>query len=354
MHQDIGISDKINFMINTLSCIGDGVIATNREGIILFMNASGEKLTGWSANDIIGKHIDEVFHVVDYFTKERLPSPITLSLDNDSVAGFQNHVALMTKDEITKFVSASFSPIKNPHNEPEGTAVVFRDIHHFKNGEATLQRGKDEVEFANKIKSEFLAKMSHEIRTPINGIIGMMDLLLLSELNEEQTDNVNLAKFSAVSLLKSINDIIDFSRNEAGKLIIEKVNFDVRNLIDHSVIAERSDYSPNMFGSVRLRENGKIVFIRSNEAISKKEVLFEMEEIEHLISKLQDAIDEKQLTQIEETANHIKKIALRINADGLMHMSFKVILASRKRNWTNISEYSLNMKKEFEELKAFK
>lgn len=118
------------------------------------------------------------------------------------------------------------------NGKPKRMIGTHLDITHQKQTEKELLESKEAAEKAIHYKSQFLANMSHEIRTPMNGVLGMLELVLRSELDATQQHYLALAKASAVSLLTVINDILDLSKVEAGKLELETIDFNILELLE--------------------------------------------------------------------------------------------------------------------------
>ncbi|MFH1983079.1 MAG: response regulator [Pseudomonadota bacterium] len=145
------------------------------------------------------------------------------------VSGFESMVTLENGEE--KWISIS-ARLDDPQDYIEG---VVLDVTQQKQTEAALKLSMQAAEAANIAKSEFLANMSHEIRTPLNGIIGMCDIMLGTDLSAKHREHLGIIRTSGIALLELINDILDLSKIESGKLELEQIPFSLHRLIEEVV-----------------------------------------------------------------------------------------------------------------------
>lgn len=141
---------------------------------------------------------------------------------------------LIRKDGVRRFVESSVSLLKDNKGRTSGFSGFLRDVTERKQAE-WLQRAKLSAEAANQAKNEFIAKLSHEIRTPLNSIIGMVELMLGTELEPQQREDLDVVIASAHALLAVINNILDHSKIEAGRLELEETLFSPREILEESL-----------------------------------------------------------------------------------------------------------------------
>ncbi|MST00174.1 MAG: PAS domain S-box protein [Pedosphaera sp.] len=133
------------------------------------------------------------------------------------------------------WASVTKVPTHNRAGYLTGIIGISRDITALKRAEEELALTRDQALESARLKAQFLATMSHEIRTPMNGIIGMLDLLVSTQLKPEQHDFAETASHSAHALLEILNNILDLSKIEAGRLTLNQIDFDIREVVEDTV-----------------------------------------------------------------------------------------------------------------------
>jgi PAS domain S-box-containing protein len=193
------------------------VVMTTGEGFIEYVNPMFTKVTGYLPEEVLGKKMSV------------LKSGVHDKAFYDALWGvigkgetWSGEICNKKKNGELFWEQVNISPIKDENNDISHFVAVKIDITEKRRAEEELLRAKEVAESANKAKSEFLANMSHEIRTPMNAILGFAELLHSKIVDEQQLSFLDSIKSSGKNLLTIINDVLDLSKVEAGKMVVSK------------------------------------------------------------------------------------------------------------------------------------
>ncbi|HEV2677776.1 MAG TPA: PAS domain S-box protein [Aliidongia sp.] len=208
--------------------VSDVIIRSAPDGQRRYVSPSCRTVLGYQPEELVGGRRGTFAHPLDREHVEKRLAAI--------VAGDSNNVVVyraVRRDGAVIWLESSTSLVRAAATgELIEIISVMRDISQQKAIEERLERAREEAEKASQLKSDFLANMSHEIRTPMNGIIGMTGLLLGTGLDAEQRRFADAVRISADALLSVINDILDLSKLEAGKLNLETVPFGFATIVE--------------------------------------------------------------------------------------------------------------------------
>ncbi len=227
-----------------LESIGEGIYGINLQGIVTFVNPAAQNMLGMRDDELIGKHYHEVIQhrKVDGSPLSKDESPIHIALKRGIVQEGEN--MLIKQSDNSMFPIEYIATPVIHQEEITGLVVSFNDITQRKLSEQELKKAKDDAEAANRSKSDFLANMSHEIRTPMNSIMGFLELLQATRLSKIQHEYVQTIDRNARNLLRILNDILDLSKIEKGKLDIDSVEFNPHEVFEQII----DTFSPNIQG----------------------------------------------------------------------------------------------------------
>jgi PAS domain S-box-containing protein len=196
------------------------------DGTVTFVNEAYCRFFGLTREQLIGQHYEPIVFEED---REYVAQLINSISQENPVVTLENRVIVGSQVRWTQWVNRAIF-------DESGCIVKFqavgRDISERKKAEAELERAKEAAVAANRVKSTFLANMSHELRTPLNAILGFSQLMNQdANLSTEQKENLGIIHRSGEHLLTLINQVLDLSKVEAGRMTLSETNFDIHYLL---------------------------------------------------------------------------------------------------------------------------
>ncbi len=211
-----------------LNAVGEGIYGLNAEGLTTFVNAAAARMSGWRIEELVGRGGHCMLH-----HSHMHGSPCSME-DCSILRGLRDGLSSHSDSDVFWKKDGSSFPVDYTctplffEGRLTGSVVVFQDI--------TERKLREDAEkAAHRAKTDFLSNMSHEIRTPMNGILGMVQLMLRTDLSSEQKHYAEVAQSSGRTLLALIDEILDLSKIEAGKTVIEKLNFNLQRTLEDVV-----------------------------------------------------------------------------------------------------------------------
>jgi PAS domain S-box-containing protein len=201
-----------------------------RSGTIIYANPAFEQLSGRSAGDLVDQ---PVAVLRDFQPSREVNARIRAIVARDNMENLEYQI--YRPDGTSIWIEANFAIVQRFEGGAYRVAFMMRDIRDRRQARLELVDAKEAAEAASIAKGEFLANMSHEIRTPMNGVLGMNGLLLDTVLDEDQRKYAEAVQESGEALLTVINDILDISKLEVGKVDIENIDFDLSEIVESAV-----------------------------------------------------------------------------------------------------------------------
>ena len=235
------LRESQRWLATTLRSIGDGVIATDWQGRLKFMNPMAEALTGWSQAEALGQPAELVFNIINSKTRQRVVSPIGRALQEGRVVELEDNVLLVTKSGAEIPIDDSAAPIWDDKGNIDGAVLVFRDIAQHKHAEEKLRQFALEVQAQNAELDTFAHTAAHDLKSPLNPLIGYSELLLKDHITmpaAEVDEFLQIIARNARKMSNVIDELLLLAQ-------VRQVDIEVSPLQMEAIVAEvqqRLDY----------------------------------------------------------------------------------------------------------------
>ena len=219
--------EQVQFRADLLEAVGQAIVATDLSGYITYWGPGAESLYGWTAQEVLGRKIADVVAAASD-EQDRIEARTRLGRGERWAGTLERG----RRDGSRFLAQLTTTPVLDGSGQLVGNISIGADVSLREQASAELARARDHAIEASLLKSHFLANMSHEIRTPMNGVLGMTELLLTTALDTRQREYAEIVHTSGDALMTILNDILDLSKIEAGRLDLEYVDFDVAAVIE--------------------------------------------------------------------------------------------------------------------------
>lgn len=247
---EVSIRESEENLAITLNSIGDGVISTDEKGIVVRMNPVAQKLTGWKLDDARGKHLEEIFNIIDATTREPLVNPVDKVIKSGKVIGLSNHTILISKNGKEINISDSAAPIRDNDGEIRGVVLVFSDVTESYKARSEVQ--KSEEKFRALVTQMQQGLAVHEVITDKKGKVVDYRFLEVNDSYEKLT-GLKRKRIIGKTVKEVLPDIEEYWIEKFGEVAVSGVPITYENYVKeldnyYEVVVYRNQ--PNQFAVI--------------------------------------------------------------------------------------------------------